>query len=89
MIPEAPAAMLACARIGAVHNVVFGGFSAEAVRERMETSNAKVLITADATLRRGKPLPMKAALDEALAALPKIEHVLVADRTGGEVADAR
>jgi acetyl-CoA synthetase len=85
MIPEAPAAMLACARIGAVHNVVFGGFSAEAVRERMETSNARVLITADATLRRGKPLPMKAALDEALAALPKIEHVLVADHTGGEV----
>jgi acetyl-CoA synthetase len=77
--------MLACARIGAVHNVVFGGFSAEAVRERMVTSNAKVLITADATLRRGKPLPMKAALDEALEGMPTIEHVLVADRTGGEV----
>ncbi|MBJ7354648.1 MAG: acetate--CoA ligase [Thermoleophilaceae bacterium] len=85
MIPEAPAAMIACARIGAVHNVVFGGFSAEAVRERMVTSSAKVLITADATLRRGKPLPMKAALDEALAEMPSIEHVLVADRTGGEV----
>lgn len=85
MIPEAPAAMLACARIGAVHNVVFGGFSPEAVKERMETSSAKVLITADATLRRGKPLPMKAALEEALTDLPKIEHVLVANRTGGEV----
>jgi acetyl-CoA synthetase len=85
MIPEAPASMLACARIGAVHNVVFGGFSPEAVRERMETSDAKVLITADATLRRGNPLPMKAALDEALTALPKIEHVLVADRTDGAV----
>ncbi len=85
MIPEAPAAMLACARIGAVHNVVFGGFSPEAVKERMDTSDAKVLITADATLRRGKPLPMKAALEDALAELPKIEHVLVADRTGGAV----
>jgi acetyl-CoA synthetase len=85
MIPEAPAAMLACARIGAVHNVVFGGFSPEAVRERMETSDAKVLITADATLRRGEPLPMKASLDDALATLPKIEHVLVADRTGGAI----
>jgi acetyl-CoA synthetase len=85
MIPEAPAAMLACARIGAVHNVVFGGFSPEAVKERMETSKAKVLITADATLRRGKPLPMKAALSEVLSELPDIEFVLVADRTGGEV----
>jgi acetyl-CoA synthetase len=85
MIPEAPAAMLACARIGAVHNVVFGGFSPEAVKERMETSGAKVLITADATLRRGKPLPMKEQLAEVLDELPKIEHVLVADRTGGAV----
>ncbi|MBI4896864.1 MAG: acetate--CoA ligase [Actinobacteria bacterium] len=85
MIPEAPAAMLACARIGAVHNVVFGGFSAEAVRERMETSHAKVLITADATLRRGEPLPMKQSLDEALDALPDMRHVVVVDRTGGKV----
>ena len=85
MIPEAPAAMLACARIGAMHNVVFGGFSAEAVRERMETSHAKVLVTADATLRRGDPLPMKQALDEALDALPLLEHVVVVDRTGGKV----
>jgi acetyl-CoA synthetase len=85
MIPEAPAAMLACARIGAVHNVVFGGFSAEAVGERMDTSNAKVLITADATLRRGKPLPMKAALDEVLETLPHVEHVLVCNRTDGAI----
>jgi acetyl-CoA synthetase len=85
MIPEAPATMLACARIGAVHNVVFGGFSPEAVKERMATSDAKVLITADATLRRGKPLAMKQQLTEVLAELPKIEHVLVADRTGGAV----
>ena len=66
MIPEAVIAMLACARIGAIHNVVFGGFSAESVRERMEVSEAKALVTADATLRRGEPVPMKAAVDEIL-----------------------
>ena len=82
MIPEAVAAMLACARIGALHNVVFGGFSAESVKERMEVSDAKVLVTADATLRRGKPIPMKAAVDEVLGGLPKIEHVVVVDRCG-------
>src|SRR5207244_6303018 len=54
MIPETPAAMLACARIGATHNVVFGGFSVEAVKERMEVSDAKVLVTANSSLRRGK-----------------------------------
>ena len=63
MIPEAVMAMLACARIGAIHNVVFGGFSAESVRERMEVSDAKALVTADATLRRGEPVPMKPAVD--------------------------
>ena len=67
MIPEAAVAMLACARIGAIHNVVFGGFSAASVDERMEVSGAKALITADATLRRGKPTPMKAALDGVIA----------------------
>ncbi|MBK5230093.1 MAG: acetate--CoA ligase [Thermoleophilia bacterium] len=85
MIPEAPAAMLACARIGAVHNVVFGGFSAAAVCERMETSHAKVLVTADATLRRGEPLPMKQALDDVIGSLPALRHVIVVDRTGGKV----
>ena len=63
MIPEAVATMLACARIGAIHNVVFGGFSAESVKERMQFSDAKVLVTADATLRRGEPTPMKSAVD--------------------------
>jgi acetyl-CoA synthetase len=81
MIPEAAAAMLACARIGATHNVVFGGFSVEAVRERMEVSEAKVLVTADNTLRRGKPTPMKAGVDEVLDQLPKMEHVVVVKRT--------
>src|SRR6478672_8008020 len=81
MIPETPAAMLACARIGATHNVVFGGFSVEAVRERMEVSEAKVLVTANSSLRRGKPLPMKANLDEVVDQLPKLEHVVVVRRT--------
>src|SRR5947207_13742028 len=60
MLPETPAAMLACARIGAVHNVVFGGFSVQSVKERMEVSEAKALVTADATLRSGKPSPINA-----------------------------
>jgi acetyl-CoA synthetase len=76
--------MLACARIGAIHNVVFGGFSAESVRERMEVSEAKLLITADATLRRGEPVPMKAAVDGIAGRLPNLEHVVVVDRCGTE-----
>ena len=77
MIPETPAAMLACARIGATHNVVFGGFSVESVKERMEVSDAKVLVTANANLRRGKPIPMKEQVDDVLDDLPKMEHVVV------------
>jgi acetyl-CoA synthetase len=80
MIPETPAAMLACARIGAAHNVVFGGFSVESVKERMEFSDAKVLITANANMRRGKPIPMKEQVDEILGELPKMEHVVVVRR---------
>jgi acetyl-CoA synthetase len=80
MVPEAVVAMLACARIGAIHNVVFGGFSAESVKERMAFSDAKVLVTADATLRRGEPVPMKPSVDEILGELPKMEHVVVVDR---------
>ncbi len=91
MIPEAAAAMLACARIGAIHNVVFGGFSAESVKERMEVSQAKVLVTADATLRRGEPVPMKPAVDEFLGDLAKLEHVVVVDRcrTGPPMTEGR
>jgi acetyl-CoA synthetase len=80
MVPEAVVAMLACARIGAIHNVVFGGFSAEAVKERMAFSDAKLLVTADATLRRGEPVPMKPSVDEILGELPKMERVVVVDR---------
>src|SRR5947208_1645520 len=81
MVPETPAAMLACARIGAVHNVVFGGFSVESVKERMKVSDAKVLVTADATLRRGETTPMKEKVDGVLDDLPKLEHVVVVKRT--------
>jgi acetyl-CoA synthetase len=80
MIPETPAAMLACARIGATHNVVFGGFSVESVRERMEVSGAKLLVTANANLRRGKPIAMKEQVDTVLDDLPELEHVVVVRR---------
>ena len=80
MIPETPAAMLACARIGATHNVVFGGFSVQSVKERMEVSDAKVLVTANANLRRGKPIAMKEQVDEVLDDLPNLEHVVVVKR---------
>ena len=68
MIPEVAVAMLACARIGAVHNVVFGGFSPESVRERMEFSEAKALITVDGARRKGKTAPIKSAVDEVMGA---------------------
>ncbi|MBA2566173.1 MAG: acetate--CoA ligase, partial [Thermoleophilaceae bacterium] len=77
MIPEVAVAMLACARIGAVHNVVFGGFSVESVKERMEVSDAKALIIASAARRKGKPSPVKPDVDEVLDDLPKIETVIV------------
>jgi acetyl-CoA synthetase len=82
MVPEAVAAMLACARIGAIHNVVFGGFSPESVKERMEVSEAKALVTADATLRRGDPLPMKEKVDAIASKLDSLEHIIVLDRCG-------
>ena len=85
MIPEAAIAMLACARIGAVHSVVFGGFSAESLRDRINDAKAKVLITADGGYRRGSVLPLKRVADEAVAACPSIENVVVVRRrTGGE-----
>jgi acetyl-CoA synthetase len=80
MLPETVAAMLACARIGAIHNVVFGGFSAESVKERMVFSDAKALVTADATLRRGEPTPMKSSVDEVAGEIPTLEHIVVVNR---------
>ena len=85
MIPEAVFSMLACARLGALHSVVFGGFSAHALRDRIEDAQAKLLITSDGQYRRGKPGPMKVNTDEAVAESPSIEHVLVVRRTGVEV----
>ncbi|WP_328422679.1 acetate--CoA ligase [Micromonospora sp. NBC_00389] len=86
MIPEAAVAMLACARIGAAHSVVFGGFSADSLSNRIQDASAKVVITADGGYRRGKPSALKPTVDEAVANCPSIEHVLVVRRTGEEVA---
>ena len=82
MIPELPIAMLACARIGAPHTVVFGGFSAEALSGRINDCGAKVLITADGGWRRGKKVGLKHHADEAVADTPTVEHVIVVDRFG-------
>jgi len=82
MIPEVVVAMLACARIGAPHNVVFGGFSPESVAERMKVSEAKLLITADAARRKGKVAPVKAAVDEVMGDMPSIEKVVVVKSVG-------
>jgi acetyl-CoA synthetase len=86
MIPEAAISMLACARIGAVHSVVFGGFSAEALRSRIDDAEAKLVITADGGYRRGSPAALKPAVDEAVAQCPSVDNVLVVRRTGQEVA---
>ncbi len=82
MIPELAVAMLACTRIGAVHSVVFGGFSPDALRDRINDAAAKVLLTADGGWRRGKALPLKHNADAAVAGSSSIEHVVVARRTG-------
>jgi acetyl-CoA synthetase len=84
MVPELPIAMLACARIGAPHSVVFGGFSADSLRDRINDAEAKVLITADGAWRRGQVVPLKANADEALEACPSIEHVVTLRRCGNE-----
>ncbi|TMF34329.1 MAG: acetate--CoA ligase [Chloroflexi bacterium] len=85
MIPELPIAMLACARIGAPHTVVFGGFSAEALSGRINDAEAKLVITADGGWRRGKAAALKPAVDEAVQSTPTIEHVLVVRRLGDAV----
>ena len=88
MIPELPVAMLACARIGAPHSVVFGGFSADALRDRINDAEAKVLVTADGGWRRGAAVPLKANADLAVAGTPSIEHVVVVRRTESDIAMA-
>ncbi len=86
MIPEAAIAMLACARIGAAHSVVFGGFSAQSLVDRITDADAKVVITSDGGYRRGAASALKPAVDEAVARCPGVEHVLVVRRTGQDVA---
>jgi len=85
MVPEAAIAMLACARIGVVHTVIFGGFSSEAIKDRINDCNAKLVITADGGWRRGKIVELKGSVDRALSATPSVEHVVVLKRTGNDV----
>ena len=85
MIPELPVAMLACARIGAPHSIVFGGFSADSLSDRIDDADAKLLITADGGYRRGEPFPLKETADASVAATSTIENVVVVQRTGQDV----
>ena len=82
MVPELPITMLACAKIGAPHSVVFGGFSAGALRERINDAKAKAVVTCDGAWRRGGVVPLKASVDEALKETPSIEKVVVVERVG-------
>ncbi|WP_019605773.1 acetate--CoA ligase [Teredinibacter turnerae] len=86
MIPEAAYAMLACARVGAIHSIVFGGFSPEALKDRIQDSDCQVVITADEGVRGGRKIPLKANADTAVAQCPGVSTVLVVKRTGGDVA---
>jgi acetyl-CoA synthetase len=85
MVPEAAVAMLACARIGAVHSVIFGGFAADAIRDRMNDAQAKLIITQDGAWRRGQIVPLKDNVDKALASCPTVKHTIVLKRTGNAV----
>jgi acetyl-CoA synthetase len=85
MVPELPIAMLACARIGAIHSVVFGGFSASALADRIQDASCRLLITADGAWRRGQIVPLKDIADEAAANAPSLEHLLVVRRTEQEI----
>jgi len=85
MVPEAAIAMLACARIGAIHTVIFGGFSSEAIKDRVNDCQAKLVITADGGWRRGKVVELKSSVDRALEGAPTVEHVIVHRRTGNDV----
>ena len=85
MVPEAAVAMLACARIGAIHSVVFGGFSPQALRDRIQDSDCQVVVTADESVRGGRSFPLKANADEALKECPSVSTVVVVQRTGNKV----
>jgi acetyl-CoA synthetase len=85
MVPEAAVSMLACARLGAIHTVIFGGFSSEAIKDRVNDCQARIIITADGGWRRGKIVELKANVDRALAGTPSVERVIVLKRTGQDV----
>jgi len=85
MVPEAAIAMLACARIGAIHSVIFGGFAAEAVRDRVNDAGAKLIVTQDGAWRRGQVVPLKANVDAAMASCPTVKDLIVLRRTGNEI----
>ena len=85
MVPELPIAMLACARIGAIHTVIFSGFSAASIKDRVIDSNSKVIITADGGYRRGKIIPLKDVIDDAISKLDFVEHVVVLERTKNNI----
>lgn len=85
LVPELAIAMLACARIGATHTVIFGGFSADAIRDRVNDCTCKVIVTADGGYRRGKEIKLKPVVDEAVLETPSVENVVVFKRTGSEV----
>jgi acetyl-CoA synthetase len=85
LVPELAIAMLACARIGATHTVIFGGFSADAIRDRVNDGGCKVIVTADGGYRRGKEIKLKPVVDEAVQHCPSVEHVIVYKRTGSKV----
>ena len=85
MVPELAMAMLACARIGAIHNVIFGGFSPDSIKGRVEDCKSRIVITADEGLRGGRKIPLKANIDKALESLPFVDTVIVYRRTGGDI----
>ena len=85
MVPELPVAMLACARIGAIHTVIFSGFSATSIKDRVTDSNSKVIITADGGYRRGKIVPLKDVIDDAISELDFVEHVVVLERAKNQI----
>ena len=85
MVPELAIAMLACTRIGAIHGIVFGGFSADALRDRIVNSGAKLLVVCDGTFRGNKAVPQKATADEALKSCPSVKTVIVVNRVGDKI----
>ncbi len=85
MIPELAIAMLACTRIGAVHNIVFGGFSSDALKDRIKDSESKLVVTSDGSFRRGKRIPLKSNVDRAVESCPSVKHVIVVNRTNLEI----